>query len=103
MSTTFFGQLNDVSRLASITSVLVGLATAVIAIWRWLRPLSPLEPQSAIQEVGTVMLFGDIPTRLVRCADTVLVLADTQQGLVKLSEIRDPVTVARIMKDYGPL
>jgi flagellar biogenesis protein FliO len=100
LDTAVVGKWKSYGQFGKLGSLLLAIMTAGIAAWRWLSSTNTVPVRSPIEELGTMVLFGKLTARLVRCADRVLVLADTPQGIVKLTEIEDPAMVARILREY---
>ena len=97
---SILGKWKKYTQFGKVGSILLGVVTAGITAWRWLRPANMVPIRSPLEELGTMVLFGKMTARLVLCADRVLILADTPQGIVKLTEISDPTMVARIVREY---
>lgn len=84
-----------------LSSIGLGIVTAIVGLWRWFHAGGKTHMNRPVEELGTIVLFGKLTARFVQCADRVVILVDTPQGIVKLTEVEDPSMVARIRQEFA--
>ena len=93
---------SGISRLVGSLSMILGAFASCLAAWRWFsRGPRAVDGGDPIEELGSIALSRDFSARLVRCAGSIVVFAETSQGLVKLKEINDPRVVDQLVRRFG--